>query len=187
MKQVPLILALLVAAALVAGGVALLPGQLDTWRRKLFPSTAGNDYSWLSTSLDDCEKEAAADARNLYFMVVPLTATRRFDPQWADRALGSAGAVTLFSSGDTFDGLNRGLFRISSDPWVLVILDEKSGQTRRFSSATGVTKLTWPGMDSEGPFRVRLQTSPEDVAESWSSVTADGRGSCHWVHALLKR
>lgn len=187
MRRVPLILAALLAAAVLAGGIALLPGQLDLWRKKLFPSTAGNDYSWLSASLDACEKEAAADPANLYFMVVPLTPTRRFDPQWNARALGTAGPVSLFSAGDTFDGLNQGQFRISSEPWVLVAIDEKSRQIRRFSSATGVTKLVWPAIDSNGPFRVRFQISPDDTAETWSTVTADGRGSCHWVHALLKR
>lgn len=186
-RHIPLVLAALVAAALLAGAVALLPGHLDTWRRKLFPSTAGNDYSWLSASLEACEKEAAADPGTLYFMVVPLTATRRFDTQLADRALGTAGTTVLFSAGDTFDGLNRGVFRISSDPFVLIALDEANKQTRRWSSATGVTKLTWPAMTSDGPFRVRLQTSPDDTVENWSTVTADGRGSCHWVHALLKR
>jgi hypothetical protein len=186
-RRIPLILAGLVAAALVAGALALAPGHLDVWRRKLFPSTAGNDYSWLSASLDACEKEAASDPGTLYFMIVPLSPTRRFDAQQADRALGTAGPVVLFSSGDTFDGLNRGVFRISSEPYVLIALDDRSKQPRRWNSATGVTKLTWPNMASDGPFRVRFQTSPDDTSETWSTVTADGRGSCHWVHALLKR
>lgn len=187
MKRVPLILGGLAALAVVAGGVVMLSGQLDVWRRKLFPSTASNDYSWLSSALDDCEKEAAADPGTLYFMVVPLTPTRRFEPSLAERALGTAGPVALFNAGDTFDGLNRGQFRISSEPWVMLAVDEKSRQTRRFGSATGITKLTWPKMESDGPFRVRFQTSPDDNTENWSTVTADGRGSCHWVHALLKR
>ena len=172
---------------IVAAGLALIPGLLDEWRRKLFPSTASGDYTWLSATLEACEKEAAADRSTVYFMVVPLSPTRRYGEEWNTRAIGTAGAVALFGSGETFEGLDRGVFRISSEPYIFIATDEKSDEVRRWSSATGVLKLTWPNMQSDGPFRVRFQTSPSETDDSWSTVTADGRGTCHWVYALLKR
>jgi len=31
-----------------------------------------------------------------------------------------------------------------------------------------------------------LQVSANDASNGWSNVTAEGRGTCHWVFALLR-
>jgi hypothetical protein len=92
----------------------------------------------------------------------------------------------LFGSQDALEGLRSGALRVSSKSFVLTTLDTRSNAERRWNSASGVTRLTTTDIASDGPFRVRLQVSAKDNSTGWSNVTAEGRGTCHWVFALLR-
>lgn len=144
-------------------------------------------FAWLSSAMENCEKEALANRQSLFFLVVPLAATAKYDQSWSARTLESFGATTLFKSQDALDALNTGALRISTEPFVFHVLDVATNDTHRWNSASGVSKLSSPEIASEGPFRVRLQIAPGDPAPEWNSVTAEGKGACHWVFVLIRR
>jgi hypothetical protein len=118
--------------------------------------------------------------------VVPLAAGDKFDAQWQSRALERFGKTTLFQSQDALDGLKAGALRIAPESFVLHVLDQAAGRSYRFNSASGVAKLSSREIASDGPFRIRLQTAAADPSPQWNNVVAEGRGSCHWVFALIR-
>ena len=150
------------------------------------PSSAAA-FAWLLTAMENCEQEAIANRQTLFFLVVPLAATAKYDQSWSARALESFGATTLFKSQDALEALNTGALRISTEPFVFHVLDMATSDAHRWNSASGVSKLSSNEIASEGPFRLRLQTAPGDSAPEWNSVTAEGKGACHWVFALMRR
>jgi hypothetical protein len=150
------------------------------------PSAAA-PFAWLSRAMENCEKTAAANQEALFFLVVPLAATGKYDQSWSARALESFGSTTLFKSQDALDALNIGALRISTEPIVFHVLDVATSNAHRWHSVSGVSKLSSKEIASDGPFRVRFQTAPGDAAPEWNSVTAEGKGTCHWVFVLMRR
>jgi hypothetical protein len=161
------------------------------WSRRVAPERsamlAAGAFAWLSSAMENCEKEAIASPQSLFFLIVPLAATGKYDQSWSARKLETFGATTLFKSQDALDALNSGALRISTEPFVFHVLDMATSDAHRWNSASGVSKLSSKEIASEGPFRVRFQTAPGDPAPEWNSVTAEGKGSCHWVFVLMRR
>jgi hypothetical protein len=179
------------AGAFVILVVAIAVILAYQWNKRIVsdrsaPSDA-EQFAWLSRAMDNCEKEALAKPQSLFFLVVPLAATGKYDQSWPARALESFGATTLFKSQDALEALNTGALRISNEPFVFHVLDVATSDAHRWNSASGVSKLSSTEVASEGPFRVRFQTAPGDPAPEWNSVTAEGKGTCHWVFALMRR
>ena len=169
-------------AFIVATGTALIP-RIAGGVRSIF---ASKSYDWVSRTMAACEESAVAQPTALNFLVMPLERTRRYGGEQESRALETFGRTTLFSSQAALDGLKSGALRISSRNFVLHTLDTSNNATQRWSSASGVSRLSTDDVASDGPFKVRIQTSPDDPSTEWSNVTADGRGTCHWVFALLR-
>jgi len=169
--------ALLVVTATMA--IAPITGTI----RGLF---SPKSYDWVSRTMAACEEDAVAQPAIVNFLVVPLERSRRFGQDLESRALETFGRTTLFGSQDALDGLKSGALRISSKHFVLHTLDTSDETTHRWSSVSGVSRLATSDIASDGPFRVRIQTSPDDNSTEWSKVTADGRGTCHWAFALLR-
>jgi hypothetical protein len=161
------------------------------WSKRIASGRSGSSdagaFAWLSAAMENCEQEAIANRQSLFFLVVPLAATAKYDQSWSARALESFGTATLFKSQDALDALNTRALRISTEPFVFHVLDMATSDTHRWNSASGVSKLSSNEIASEGPFRLRLQTALGDPAPEWNSVTAEGKGTCHWVFALLRR
>jgi hypothetical protein len=150
------------------------------------PPSDSAAFAWLSSAMENCEKDAGANPQSLFFLVVPLAATGKYDQSWSARALESFGATTLFKSQDALDALNTGALRISTEPFVFHVLDVATSDAHRWSSASGVSKLSSKEIASEGPFRVRFQTAPGDPVREWNSVPAEGKGTCHWVFVRMR-
>jgi hypothetical protein len=161
------------------------------WSRRVAPErsamSAVGAFAWLSSAMENCEQEAIASPQALFFLIVPLAATGKYDQSWSARKLETFGATTLFKSQDALDALNSGALRVSTEPFVFHVLDMATSDGHRWNSASGVSKLSLKEIVSEGPFRVRFQTAPRDPAPEWNSVTAEGKGTCHWVFALMRR
>ena len=172
----------------LAGIAAVLAYQ---WNKRIASDRSAppgtEQFAWLSRAMEDCENDALANPQSLFFLVVPLAATGKYDQSWPARALESFGATTLFKSQDALDALNSGAVRISTEPFVFHVLDVGTSDAHRWNSASGVSKLYSTEIASEGPFRVRFQTAPGDPTPEWNSVTAEGKRTCHWVFALLRR
>lgn len=177
--------ALVVALAAVAAIVAY------QWNKRMASDRSAppgiGQFAWLWRTMENCENEALANPQSLFFLVVPLAATGNYDQSWRARALESFGATTLFKSQDALNALNSGAVRISTEPFIFHVLDVGTNEAHRWNSASGVSKLSSAEVASEGPFRVRLQTAPDDPAPEWNSVTAEGKRACHWVFAVLRR
>lgn len=152
---------------------------------KAVPAGSDKQFAWLIKALDACEAEAARYPQSLYFMVVPLAASGAGD-DIRSRALETIGPATLLESKVALDGLESGALRISRDQFILHALDVESNAVHRWNSASGVSTLSERANRSKGPFKIRLQTGPNDNAD-WSLVTADGVATCHWVFAVLLR
>lgn len=161
------------------------------WSKRVAPERAATPaagaFAWLSSAMENCEQDAVANPQALFFLVVPLAATGKYDQSWSARALETFGATTLFKSQDALDALNSGALRASTEPFVFHVLDVATSDAHRWNSASGVSKLSSKEIASEGPFRVRFQTAPRDPAPQWNSVTAEGKGTCHWVFVLMRR
>ena len=173
------LLALGIAAVLVFALCAPLQGML---RGK--PQAAS--FDWLSRTMRECEENAVTRPETLNFLVVPLMQSKNFGPQWQQRALSTVGKMTLFGSQDALAALNADAVRISSRHYVLHTLDTSDNSTRRWNSASGVARLSTTEVASDGPFRVRFQISADDAQKEWSSITAEGRGTCHWAFVVLR-
>jgi len=169
-------------AFVVAGAAVLAPRAVGSVRGLFAPTS----YDWVSRTMAACEEDAVTRPTSVNFLVLPLERTRRFGSQLESRALETFGRTTLFGSQDALDGLKSGALRISSKNFVLYTFDTASNAERKWNSASGVSRLTTSDIASDGPFKVRLQTSATDTSTDWSKVTADGRGTCHWVFALLR-
>ncbi len=175
-------LAFAVAAAVMAAPRAA--GSIrGLFARSIF---APKSYDWVSRTMAACEEDAVTRPTTVNFLVVPLERSRRYGKELESRALESFGRTTLFGSQDALDGLKSGALRISAKNYVLLTLDTSNNATHRWNSASGVSRLTTTEIASDGPFKVRIQTAPDDVSADWSKVTADGRGTCHWAFALLR-
>ncbi len=147
---------------------------------------APKSYDWVSKTMAACEEDAVTQPSTVNFLVVPLERSRRYNQELDSRALETVGRTTLFGSQDALAGLRSGALRISSKAFVLQTLDTATNAVQRWNSASGVSRLSSRDIDSDGPFRIRFQTSPNDTTSDWSKVTADGRGTCHWAFALLR-
>jgi hypothetical protein len=183
----PVVLAAMVLAALAV--LALAAIYVASWRHKMriqVPQADGAQFAWISKALEACEAEAAGHPGSLYFMVVPLAAVAGAGSDLQSRAIDRVGPAMLFDSSAAMEGLESGTLRISREQFILHALDTGTSAQHRWNSASGVTTLSERDNTSKGPFRIRLQTAPGD-AESWSTVTAEGVATCHWVFALLRR
>jgi hypothetical protein len=183
----PVALAATVLAALAVLAMAAL--YVASWRHKMraqAPQASGAQFSWLGKALEDCEAEAGRHEGSLYFMVVPLASVAGMGSDLQSRAIDRVGPAMLFDSNVAMEGLESGKLRISREQFILHALDTDSNAQHRWNSASGVSTLSERSNTSKGPFRIRLQTGPDDAA-SWSAVTADGVGTCHWVFAVLPR
>lgn len=181
---------MLVAATFAALAVlAMIALYVASWRAKTraqAPRPDSAQFSWLTRALEDCEAEAGGLPNSLYFMVVPLAAVAGVNSDLQSRAMDRVGPVMLLDSGLAMEGLEKGTLRISREQFVLHALDTETNAEHRWNSVSGVSTLSKRTGTPKGPFKIRLQTGPND-AGSWSSVTADGVGTCHWVFALLRR
>jgi hypothetical protein len=186
-----IIAAALVWAVIIAGALAFYfapwskPKGGSKPAQQTSAPTGEKRFAWLSQALDACEGEAARYPQSLYFMVVPLSAV----PGGADiraQALETIGPATLLESKVALDALESGALRISREQFILHVLDQSTNAVHRFNSVTGVSTLSERNNNLKGPFKIRLQTNPADSAE-WSSVTAEGVATCHWVFAILPR
>lgn len=177
------------AAGLAAGilllGVALFAPGFDGTIARLFGPAPAPSYDWISRLMAQCEEEAVTRPETLNFLIVPLSPTRKYGPPWPERKLAEAGGTLLFGSQDALEGLRNGAFAISSRPVVLHTRDASNNTTHRWNSVSGVSRLSATDIRSDGPFEVRFQTSPDDPAPGWSTITAQGRGTCHWAFALV--
>jgi hypothetical protein len=147
---------------------------------------APKSYDWVSRTMAACEEDAVTQPATLNFLVVPLERARRYNPEMEQRALETVGNTMLFGSQEALAGLKSGALRISSKNFVLHTLDTSNNAAQKWNSAKGVSRLSTNDIASDGPFRVRFQTSQNDGASEWSKVTAEGRGTCHWAFALLR-
>jgi len=154
--------------------------------RSLFRPDSVSSFDWLSRTLAECEEDAVNRPEMLNFLVVPLAQGRNFNPQWQAKALSNAGKTVLFGSQDALAALKANAVRISARPYVLHTLDTASNSTHRWTSASGVARLSTTDIASDGPFSTRFQTTPDDASQDWSSITAEGRGTCHWAFALMR-
>lgn len=147
---------------------------------------APRSYDWVSRTMAACEEDAVTQPATVNFLVVPLERSRRYGPELESRALETVGHTTLFGSQDALSGLKSGALRISSKHFVLHTLDTSNNVSQRWNSASGVSRLSTSDITSDGPFRIRFQTAPDEASTEWSKVTADGRGTCHWAFALIR-
>ena len=177
------IIVLCAATAFVLAIAALVVPRVAGSVRGLF---APKSYDWVSKTMAACEEDAVTQPAAVNFLVIPLEPSRRFGQELESKALETFGRTTLFGSQDALNGLKSGALRISSKHYVLHTLDTSNNAPVRWNSASGVARLTTTDIASDGPFRVRFQTSPTDTSGDWSKVTADGRGTCHWAFALLR-
>jgi hypothetical protein len=148
--------------------------------------TGGSNFAWLSAALSACEKNAASQPQTLTFMVVPLAPTQTLNDSLSARAIEKIGAATLFDSKAAIEGLEGGAFRISSEQFVLYALDTSNNVPHRWNSAVGISTLTTRDGVTGGPYKIRLQTVPDEPV-AWSTSTAGGIGTCHWIFALFRR
>jgi hypothetical protein len=169
-------------ALMVVTAAMVIPRFTGSLRGLFTPKS----YDWVSRTMATCEEDAVTQPATVNFLVMPLERTRRFGSQLESRALETLGRITLFGSQDALDGLKSGALRISSRNFVLHTFDTSNNVAHRWNSASGVSRLTTSDIASDGPFKVRIQTTPNDPSTEWSKVTADGRGTCHWVFALLR-
>ena len=171
------------AAAFVLVAAAMIVPRIAGSVRGLF---APKSYDWVSKTMAACEEDAVTQPSAVNFLVIPLEPSRRFGKELESKAIETFGRTTLFGSQDALNGLKSGALRISSKHYVLHTLDTSNNASVRWNSASGVARLTTTDIASDGPFKVRFQTAPDDPAKDWSNVTADGRGTCHWAFALLR-
>lgn len=174
-------LAVLAVLAMAVVYVASLRHKMRTVQQP-----AGAQFAWLTKALEDCEAEAARYPESLYFMVVPLAAVAGSGGDIQSRALDRVGPAILFDSTVAMEELQNGTLRIAREQFILHALDTETNAEHRWNSVSGVSTLSERNNTSKGPFRIRVQTAPDDPA-SWSAVTADGVATCHWVFALLRR
>jgi hypothetical protein len=172
---------ILCAAAAVAVLIAALAAA-GAMRGRFGPKS----YDWVSRTMAACEEDAVTQPTTVNFLVVPLERTRRYGQAIDSKALETVGRATLFGSQDALAGLKSGALRISSKHFVLHTLDTSTNASQKWNSVSGVSRLSTTDIASDGPFRVRFQTSPADTSGDWSKVTAEGRGTCHWAFALLR-
>jgi hypothetical protein len=161
------------------------------WVRKIAGGRAqqaenASHFAWVQAALADCDRAAALQKSTLTFMVVPLAGTKAFSESLRARAIEKVGTATLFDSKAALDGLEKGELRLSSEQFVLHAQDVGSGAAHRFSSAAGLATLSSQDTLAGGPYKVWLQTSPEE-SPAWSASVATGLGSCHWVFPLFRR
>jgi len=182
----PVLLAAVAIVLIAAVGAAIFFGM--NWRAKMraqAPQAEGARFAWLSQALDACEAEAAKYPQGLYFMVVPLAPASSAAEGIKSRALETIGPATLLESKVALEGLESGALRISREQFILHAMDIETNAIHRWNSAAGVSTLSERGSSSKGPFKVRLQTTPNDAAQ-WSTSLAEGLATCHWVFALLR-
>jgi hypothetical protein len=170
-------------AAFVLVAAAIFGPRMAESLRSLF---APKSYDWVSRTMAACEEDAVTQPATLNFLVVPLEPSRRYNQEMDSKALETVGRTTLFGSQDALAGLSSGALRISSKNFVLHTLDTSNNAAHRWNSASGVSRLSSNDITSDGPFRIRFQTSPNDASSDWSKVTAEGRGTCHWAFVLLR-
>jgi hypothetical protein len=144
------------------------------------------DYTWLARAMDNCERDASGKSGTLTFLVVPLEAAQQFNEKWAGLAVETVGKAALFASKDALETLKAGATRISGEQYVLHTFDSASNSVLKWSSARGVSMLS-KEVAGKGPFRIRLQITTDDDPRLWSTVTADGTGTCHWIFAVLRK
>lgn len=172
------------AVLLALAAIALIPARNIVVG--LFNADPAQDsYDWLSRTMAQCEEQAVVRPQLLNFLVVPLEATDKYNDALRAKALSDTGATALFGSQDALQGLRDGALRISSRAFVLHTRDTSNNMTHRWTSASGVSRLSSANIPSDGPFEIRFQISPDDPNREWSTITANGRGTCHWAFALL--
>ena len=184
--------AALTLALLLAAAFSGLPGYLHgKLRARHAPSAASTSsdtrsFAWLKTAMDNCEKDAGRNPDTVSFMIVPMAAAGAYGREWSTKALEIVGNTVLFDSQSALEGLNAGAMRISSLQFVFSVLDTATNATHRWNSAVGVSTLSSKEIAARGTFKVGFQTAPGEKPV-WSSVTATGDGTCHWVFALVEK
>lgn len=170
------------AAFVLVAGAIIVPRVAGSVRSLFAPKS----YDWVSKTMAACEEDAVTRPATVNFLVVPLESSRRYNQELDSKVLETVGRTILFGSQDALAGLRSGALRISSKLFVLHTLDTSNNATQRWNSASGVSRLSTDDIASDGPFRIRFQTSANDTSSDWSKVTAAGRGTCHWAFALLR-
>ena len=123
---------------------------------------APKSYDWVSKTMAACEEDAVTQPSSVNFLVVPLEPSRRFGKDLESKAIETFGRTMLFGSQDALSGLKSGALRISSKHYVLHTLDTSNNSSVRWNSARGVARLSTTDIASDGPFKVRFQTVPDD-------------------------
>lgn len=191
-RTVAIAIATALSILVVAGGVAtiaFLRGQLPVGAEQRpaasTPPASGDEFSWLSAAMAECDAEAAKEASTLEFLVIPLKSAPGNAGQWRRKSLNDIGNAILLTADDTLDGLKRGTLSLSAEQYLFSIRDEATGIIYKWSPSTGVKKFLTADADSIAQFKVQFQLGDKTSDANWGAAFVRRKGNCYWVNAIL--
>lgn len=186
-------LALLLMAAVLAGGVVLgwhqLAAATEGGEAAGAPIAMGprSDLSWLTAAMSECDAEAKADAQTLHFLVVPLVAVDRDLAAWHDKAINDSGNGIMLRSEAALDGLKSGALRFYAADYAFGVLDATGYMVYRWRPSTGVSKFAAGNPPEMPTFLVQFRTARSGSEPEQGGSFTRLNGSCYWVNAIIRR
>jgi hypothetical protein len=184
-------LVLLLVAIVVAVVVVLRGEQLAAATETGAPADeqivarSTSDLSWLATAMSGCDAEAKADARNLYFLVTPLSSVAKDIAPWQAKSINDMGNGILLRTEDAFDGLKTGALRLYPADYGFGMLDQTGDTVYKWRPSTGVAKFSAADTGAIATFKVQFRTAHSGSDTEWGGSFTRQNASCHWVNALV--
>ena len=144
------------------------------------------DLAAIKKEMSDCDNAAAHDANSLYFLILPLTATKP-GADWRPVALQTIGdAYSLIGANDALAGLRDGGLKVRPGRYTFSVLDTHSGMTYSWTSATGMSRLSRKETGNATVLKLGFDFSPGQTGPQWSAEFKRDRGTCYWVVPLVR-
>jgi len=147
---------------------------------------AGDDFTWVSKAMEDCDRQAEKESGTLQFLVIPLVDEPRDDRGWRRISLNDIGNAILINGEDTVAGLNRRALRITTTPYVFSARDEATKVVYRWNPSTGVKHFVVAEGTLIESFKVQFESRDAGRAANWGATFVRKPGNCYWVNAILR-
>lgn len=145
------------------------------------------DLAAIKKEMSDCDNAAAHDADSLYFLIMPMVATKSGSPDWHPVALQTIGdAYSLLGANDALEGMRNGSLTVRPGRYTFSVLDTQSGMTYSWTSATGMSRLSRKQTGNATVLKLGFDFSRGQTGPQWSADFKRDRGTCYWVVPLVR-
>jgi hypothetical protein len=146
---------------------------------------ADPDIPTIKQAMADCDVEAAKSPNGLYFFVTPvMPATVETATSLVPPAGDNYGSFSLVPSQAMLGGIEDGSLTVKKSPYEFSIVDLQTKQIKKWDSAKGASRFTYPNTDGFSKFQIAFDFGDKNV--KWTSEFDRQKGNCYWVNVRLQ-